>query len=72
MVEHTFRTAKQGLDINQVLSLCTLDICDKKWKQAINTIADTIQTTASSQYLRVYERNEKGGYKQLQVDNSTL
>ncbi|MPW30481.1 DUF3164 family protein [Agarivorans sp. B2Z047] len=74
MVDHAFRTNKQGrIDINQVLSLRSLDISDEKWKQAMDAIADAIQITGSSQYLRIYERNEKdGGYKQLPLDISTL
>lgn len=73
MVEHAFRVNQQGrIDVNQVLSLRQLDIDDAKWKQAMDAIADAIQITGTSQYLRLYERQPNGKYIQLPLDISTL
>lgn len=73
MVEHAFRVNQQGrIDVNQVLSLRQLDIDDPKWKQAMDAIADAIQITGTSQYLRLYERQPNGKYTQLPLDISTL
>jgi|TARA_R110001583_G_scaffold23841_2_gene87482 hypothetical protein len=73
MVEHAFRVNQQGrIDVNQVLSLRQLDIDDAKWKQAMDAIADAIQVTGTSEYLRLYERQANGKYTQLPLDISSL
>lgn len=73
MVEHAFRVNQQGrIDVNQVLSLRQLDIDDANWKKAMDAIADAIQITGTSQYLRLYERQPNGKYTQLPLDISTL
>lgn len=73
MVEHAFRVNQQGrIDVNQVLSLRQLDIDDPKWKLAMDAIADAIQITGTSEYLRLYERQPNGKYSQLPLDISTL
>ena len=73
MVDHAFRVNKQGsIDVNQVMSLRQLDIDDPKWKQAMDAIADAIQVTGTSQYLRIYERQQDGKYKQIPLDISAM
>ncbi|MGB0893247.1 MAG: DUF3164 family protein [Parashewanella sp.] len=73
MVEHAFRVDQQGnINVNQVLGLRQLDIDEPKWNQAMDAIADAIQITGTSQYLRLYERNEHGKYVQLPLDISAL
>ena len=68
LVDHAFRVNKQGkIDINQVLGLRQLDINDAKWNEAMDAIADAIQVTGTSQYLRMYERQSDGSYKQLSL-----
>lgn len=73
LVDHAFRVNKQGkIDINQVLGLRQLDINDAKWNEAMDAIADAIQVTGTSQYLRMYERQSDGSYKQLSLDLAKL
>lgn len=73
LVEHAFRVNQQGrIDVNQVLSLRQLDIDDADWKNAMEAIADAIQITGTSQYLRLYERQPSGKYQQLPLDISSL
>lgn len=73
LVEHAFRVNKQGkIDVNQVLSLRQLNIDDPKWVQAMDAAADAIQVTGTSQYLRIYERQPDGSYKQLSLDLAKL
>lgn len=73
LIEHAFRVNKQGkIDVNQVLSLRQLDIDDIKWREAMDAIADAIQVTGTSQYLRIYERQTDGSYKQLSLDLAKL
>ncbi|MCE9679589.1 DUF3164 family protein [Shewanella sp. AS1] len=73
MVEHAFRVDQQGrINVNQVLSLRQLDIDDDNWQQAMDAIADAIQITGTSEYLRLYERQPNGKYQQISMDISTL
>ncbi|MGO1308628.1 MAG: DUF3164 family protein [Kluyvera intermedia] len=73
MVHHAFRVNKQGrIDINQVLSLRQLNIDDEKWNEAMDAAADAIQVTGTSQYLRIYERQTDGSYKQISLDMAKL
>lgn len=53
LIDHVFRVNKQGkIDINQVLGLRQLDINDPKWNEAMDAVADAIQVSGTSQYLR--------------------
>lgn len=73
LVDHAFRVNKQGkIDINQVLGLRQLNIDDVKWNEAMDAVADAIQVTGSSQYLRIYERQVDGSYKQIPLDLAKL
>lgn len=73
MVEHAFRVDQQGrINVNQVLSLRQLDIEDDGWKKAMDAIANAIQITGTSEYLRLYERQANGKYTQLVMDISSL
>ncbi|AAN55688.1 DUF3164 family protein [Shewanella oneidensis MR-1] len=73
LVELSFKVNKQGyIDINQVLSLRQLDIDDTDWRSAMDAIADSIQVMGSTPYLRVYERQDDGTYKQISLDIAKL
>lgn len=73
MVDHAFRVNKQGqIDINQVLGLRSLNIDDVKWNDAMDAAADAIKVTGTSQYLRIYERQGDGSYKQISLDMAKL
>lgn len=73
IVDHAFRVNKQGkIDVNQVLNLRQLDINDTQWLNAMDAVADAIQVTGTSQYLRIYERQPDGTYKQLSLDLAKL
>ncbi|EMX0849564.1 DUF3164 family protein [Pluralibacter gergoviae] len=73
LVDHAFRVNKQGkIDINQVLGLRQLNIDDIKWNEAMDAVADAIQVTGTSQYLRLYERQVDGVYQQISLDLAKL
>lgn len=73
LVEHAFRVNKQGrIDVNQVLSLRQISIDDADWKSAMDAIADAIQITGTSQYLRLYERQPDGRYVQIPLDSAKV
>ncbi len=73
LVEHSFRVNKQGrIDINQVLSLRQLNIDDPDWIEAMDAIADSIRVVGKTPYLRIYERQGDGKYKQIALDIAKL
>ncbi len=73
LVELAFRVNKQGhIDVNQVLSLRQLNIDDKDWIEAMDAIADSIKVAGKTPYLRIYERDSNGGYKQIALDIAKL
>lgn len=73
LIEHAFRVNKQGrIDVNQVLSLRQISIDDPDWKSAMDAIADAIQITGTSQYLRLYERQGNGQYQQIPLDSAKV
>ncbi len=73
LVELAFRVNKQGhIDVNQVLSLRQLNIDDPDWLEAMDAIAESIRVVGKTPYLRVYERQEDGQYKQIALDIAKL
>lgn len=73
LVEHAFRVNKQGhIDVNQVLGLRQLNIDDDEWKQAMDAIADSIQVSGTSSYLRIYEQRNEQSFAQIPLDISKL
>lgn len=73
LVEHAFRVNKQGhIDVNQVLGLRQLKIEDEEWQQAMDAIADSIQVSGTSSYLRIYEQRQEQSFIQIPLDISKL
>lgn len=73
LVDLAFRVDKQGnIDVNQVLSLRQLNIDDADWIEAMDAIADSIKVVGKTPYLRVYERQGDGQYKQVALDIAKL
>ncbi|MEZ8102117.1 DUF3164 family protein [Vibrio bivalvicida] len=73
LVDLAFRVDKQGnIDVNQVLSLRQLNIDDPDWIEAMDAIADSIKVVGKTPYLRVYERQGDGQYKQIALDIAKL
>lgn len=74
LVEHAFQTDKQGnINTARIFSLMRLKIKDEKWQRAMRALKDSIQTTATSQYLRLYERIEgTDKYRQIALDIAGL
>ncbi|MDP3652432.1 MAG: DUF3164 family protein [Rhodoferax sp.] len=59
LVNHAFQTDKEGkINTGRVLSLRRLDIRDDKWVNAMQAIADSIQTASTKPYVRFYKRND--------------
>ncbi len=73
LVNKAFKVNKQGhIDVNQVFSLRSLAENDPDWVNAIDAMADSVQVTGTSTYLRLYERTEHGAYKQIPLNIAAL
>lgn len=70
LVNHAFQTDSQGkINTGRVLGLRRLDIKDEDWQQAMQAIADSMQTTGTKPYVRFYERNDStGAYDPITLD----
>lgn len=57
LVDRAFRTDTKGqIKTSAVLELLRLEIEDDEWQRAMEAIKDSIQTTGTAVYIRVYER----------------
>lgn len=73
LINRAFSVDKEGsINVRSVLSLRTLDIKDEKWLKAMEAINDSIKIIGSSEYIRIYKRDEAGKYKQIVLDFSKL
>ena len=70
LVSHAFQTDREGkINTGRVLALRRLAIKDEKWQQAMQAIADSMQTASTTPYVRFYERDEgTGEYKAISLD----
>lgn len=73
LVNDAFYVDKAGnINTARILGLRRLDIQDAEWKKAMQAITDSIQVSGSKEYLRVYERDERGEYRQVALDVAAL
>jgi hypothetical protein len=73
LVNDAFQVDKQGkISTARVLGLRRLDIQDADWKKAMAAINDSIKVIGTKQYLRIYERDEKGEYQMVPLDVAAL
>ncbi len=73
LINDAFQTDKQGnINTGRVLGLRRHDIKGEKWNMAMKAISDSVQVSGSKTYVRVYERQEDGSYKQINLDMAAL
>ncbi len=73
LINKAFSVDKEGsINVRNVLSLRTLDIKDEKWLKAMEAINDSIKIIGSSEYIRIYKKNNLGKYEQIILDFSKL
>lgn len=73
LINYAFEVDKQGkINRDRILGLRRLDISDKKWQRAMSAIADSIQVTGSKEYIRIYERQSDGTYRQIPLDLASI
>jgi hypothetical protein len=73
LVNDAFQVDKAGkINTARVLGLRRLEIQDPDWQKAMQAITESIQISGSKQYLRFYERNDRGEYVQIPLDVAAL
>lgn len=69
LVDRAFRTDSKGqIKTTAVLELLRLDINDEQWKRAMDALRDSIQTTGTAVYIRVYQRVGDDKYEAITLD----
>ena len=69
LINDAFYVDKKGkLNANRILGLRRLDIKDVKWQRAMTAIGESLQVTGTKAYIRIYERQADGAYKQISLD----
>ena len=73
LVDDAFNVGKNGLvSTGKVLGLRRLNITDATWRRAMDAITESIQVVSSKTYMRFYERQQDGSYKQIPLDVAAL
>ena len=73
VVQAAFDVNKQGhINTARVLGLRRLNITHDKWTQAMTILSDSIQVSASKEYVRFYQRNTDGKYELINLDLATV
>ena len=73
LVNDAFQVDKEGqVSTYRVLGLRRHDFDHPKWLKAMEAISDAMQVTSTTEYIRVYERDEHGKYQQIPLDFSKV
>lgn len=71
LIDQAFQVDKKGkINAKRIISLRQLKIEHPTWLRAMEAIGDAMTVTGSCTYYRVYERDERGEYQQIQLDFS--
>lgn len=70
LVDRAFRTDTQGqVKTSAVLELLRVEIDDEDWRRAMEALRDSIQTTGTATYVRVYQRvGDSDQYRAIPLD----
>ncbi|WP_264158262.1 DUF3164 family protein [Geobacter anodireducens] len=69
IVNDAFQVDKAGrINTNRVLGLRRIDIQDETWQRAMEAISESVQVISSKAYVRFYERQPDGSYRQLNLN----
>jgi hypothetical protein len=69
LINDAFQVDKRGrVNTKRILSLRRINIDDPTWKRAMEAISESVQVAGSRAYIRVYERQEDGEYRQINLD----
>jgi len=73
LILDSFQVDKQGrVNTKRILGLRKLNIDDPTWKRAMDAISESVQVAGSRAYIRIYERDDAGGYQLINLDLASL
>lgn len=73
IVQEAFATdAQGGIRISRILSIKRYKIQSEAWQQAIRALDDALRVVGTKQYMRLYERDQTGGYRAIPLDIAAL
>ena len=72
LVNEAFRTTRGRLDTRRIINLMKLKITNEKWAKAVDLIKESMSTSDSKRYIRVWERDQNGGYKPVKLDFAAI
>lgn len=72
LINGAFNTKSNKLDTKSIFKMLKYKIKDSLWREAMELITDSIQKNKSVRYLAVYQKDEEGKYKQIQLNFSAL
>lgn len=69
LITDAFQVDKQGrVNTKRILALKRVNIEHETWKRAMDAIAESVQVAATRAYVRIYERQDDGTYRQINLD----
>lgn len=69
LINDAFQVDKRGrVNTKRILSLRRINIEDPAWKRAMDAISESVQVAGSRAYIRIYERQDNGEYRQINLD----
>jgi len=74
LVNHAFQADKEGkINVGRVLALRRVNIDHPKWQQAMQAIADSMQTASTKPYVRFYKRlGDTQEYQAIPLDIAAI
>jgi hypothetical protein len=73
LIDMAFKVDKQGkINTERILGLHRLNITHVKWQTAMAAINDSIMVSSTKEYIRIYKRDAKGDYHQINLDVAAL
>lgn len=74
LVNHAFQADKEGkINVGRVLNLRRVNIDHPKWQQAMQAIADSMQTASTKPYIRFYKRlGDTQEYQPIPLDIAAI
>lgn len=73
LIDQAFQVDQAGrINTGRILALRRLNITDERWGRAMQAISESIQVTGSKAYVRVYQRNNQGGYDDIPLNMAKL
>lgn len=73
LATRAYQTNKNGeISISRIIEMLSYEIDDPDWLQAMEAVRESLRVCGSAVYIRIYERDENGKYKNLPLNISAV